>query len=355
LDSVHRAAGAVFTEFGGWDLPLRFGSELAEHHAVRAAAGLFDLSHMTQIALEGPAAGDGLDHALLGQHSTMSEGRASYSMLLAEGGGVIDDLIVYRLAPERFFVVANAANHGVVLAELTARLADFGVVPVDLTPTRTLLAVQGPKATAILLAAGASEAAALGYYRAVETTLGGWPVILARTGYTGENGFEISAPSAAAAPLWSALLAAGGPFGLVPVGLAARDTLRLEAAMPLYGHELDLDTTPEEGGQGAFVRAKSGDFVGKAALAARAPRKSLIGLAGDGRRAARAGYPVLIDGVTRGRVTSGALSPTLGHPIALASVTGAAPPVGAAVEVDIRGRLTPFRVVPLPFHTKEKP
>jgi aminomethyltransferase len=280
-------------------------------------------------------------------------------MLLAPDGGVVDDLIVYRLAEERYFVIANAANHQTVVAELAARTAPFEVRVTDLT-SQALIAVQGPAATRIMVAAGLEPAAALGYYRAVETIWQGQPLILARTGYTGENGFEISCPQALARQVWEQLLEAGQPEGLIPCGLAARDTLRLEAAMPLYGHELDRDTTPVEGGQGAFVRPKEVDFVGKAGLAAREPRKHLVGLVGEGRRAARAGYPVLVDGQVRGRVTSGALSPTLGCPIALAFIenteTGVAEELtsGHPVQVDIRGRLTPFQITDLPFYSKEK-
>ncbi|MDR2379099.1 MAG: glycine cleavage system aminomethyltransferase GcvT [Bifidobacteriaceae bacterium] len=355
LDQAHRAAGARFTDFGGWRLPLRFASELAEHHAVRGAAGLFDLSHMAQLEVAGPQAGDGLDYALLAEHSQMPIGRAAYSMALSEDGGVIDDLIVYRLGEERFFIIANAANRAAVVEALTDRLTGFRAVLTDLTADRALIAVQGPASARIALAAGFAVAAELGYYRAVETVWRGWPVVVARTGYTGEDGFEIACPRAAAEVAWQALLAAGGPLGLVPCGLAARDTLRLEAGMPLHGHELDRQTTPFEGGQGAFARPKKVDFVGKSALAARPVAKRLVGLAGQGRQAARAGYAVAIDGERRGRVTSGALSPTLGHPIALAFIEGPAPAVGTAVEIDIRGRPARYEVTKLPFYRKETP
>ncbi|MDR3108030.1 MAG: glycine cleavage system aminomethyltransferase GcvT, partial [Bifidobacteriaceae bacterium] len=248
LDAAHRAAGAKFTSFGGWSLPLRFGSELAEHQAVREAAGLFDLSHLAQLEIAGPDAGRGLDYALMGAHAGMAEGRASYSMLLAADAGVIDDLIVYRLGRERFFIIANAANRQVVAAELTRRLAGFKAAAADVTLGRALIAAQGPKSLDVLAAVGLTQAVELGYYRAMELSLAGRPVILARTGYTGENGFEISCRREQAAELWQALLNAGRPLGLTRCGLAARDTLRLEAGMPLYGHELDRQTTPIESG-----------------------------------------------------------------------------------------------------------
>jgi aminomethyltransferase len=354
LDALHHANAAIFTDFGGWDLPLRFGSELAEHQAVRQAAGLFDLSHMAQLDVKGPGAGEGLDHALLGRHSTMPIGRASYSMILTPEGTVIDDLIVYRLSEDHYFVISNAANREVVAHDLAERLAPYDAEFADLTLGRTLIAVQGPASAQVMDAAGLPEAGTLGYYRAMEATLDGTDVILARTGYTGENGFEIAAPAEDAERLWHLLAEAGAPFGLVPAGLACRDTLRLEAAMPLYGHELDRDTTPVEGGQGNFVPKEKTDYVGGEALAKATPRKHLVGLKGTGRRAARAGYPIVRDGKTIGHVTSGALSPTLGYPIALAFIDGDQPDPGTTVDVDIRGTLTPYTVTALPFYRKEK-
>ncbi|MDR0626625.1 MAG: hypothetical protein LBG11_05095, partial [Bifidobacteriaceae bacterium] len=233
LDQVHRAAGAKFTDFGGWDLPLRFGSELAEHQAVRGAAGLFDLSHMAQIEVTGPGADSGLDYALMGAHSTMPVGRASYSMVLAADGGVIDDLIVYRLSADRFFVIANAANRETVGDEFSRRLAGFDATVTDVTLERALIAVQGPQSLAVLTAAGLPRARELGYYRAYEDEWEGAGVIVARTGYTGENGFEVSCLAEVGPRLWEQLMAVGAPLGLVACGLAARDTLRLEAGMPL--------------------------------------------------------------------------------------------------------------------------
>ena len=356
LDALHRARGAHFTEFGGWELPQYFASDLAEHHAVRRAAGLFDLSHMAQLDLVGPGVGAGLDYALLARHADMPLGRASYSMLLTERGTVIDDLIVYRLADDHWFIIANAANRATVVAELTARLADFDADLTDLTRARALIAVQGPRSPGIVAAAGLPEAEALGYYRVVSATLDGVPVILTRTGYTGETGFELACPAEAAPALWERLEQAGQPHGLTLCGLACRDTLRLEAGMPLHGHELDQDTTPVEGGQGWLLRRpKEADYVGKQALLANPPRKHLVGLTGQGRRAARAGHPVLDEGRSIGRITSGALSPTLGYPIALAFVDGAEPDLGDTVQVDIRGHVAEFTVSPTSFLPKETP
>jgi aminomethyltransferase len=354
LDHLHRAAGARLTGFGGWQLPLRFGSELAEHHAVRSAAGLFDLSHMAQIELHGPGAGCGLDYALLGKHSDMPLGRASYSMMLTHEAGIIDDLIVYRLGEEHYYIIANAGNRETVVAELRRRLIGFQTTIDDVTLERALIAVQGPASLEIVEDAGFLDAAELGYYRAKATFWGGQPVVLARTGYTGETGFEVCVSRAIAVALWEALLEAGATKGLVPAGLAARDTLRLEAGMPLYGHELDRETSPIEGGQAAFIRQKDSDYIGRVALEERPVTKRLVGLVSDGRRAARAGYRLMIDGHDRGWVTSGALSPTLGYPVALAFITGDKVAAGQIVSVDIRGQLADYKVVELPFYSKEK-
>jgi aminomethyltransferase len=355
------------TDFAGWQLPLRFGSELAEHAAVRSGAGLFDLSHMAQLRVLGPGGGTGLDAALTGSHAAMSLGRASYSLILAPDGGVLDDLIVYRLAEAEYLVISNAANRAIVAAELADRLAPFEAEVIDATEARTLIAVQGPRAAAILQDAGLGEVAtSLRYYTVAPARLGGVDVLVARTGYTGEDGFELSAPAEAAERVWMAMEEAGRPHGIVPAGLAARDTLRLEAAMPLYGHELTRETTPWDAGLGRFVDLEKPAFVGRDALVSddgtRLPRRRrLIGVAGSGRRAARAGYAVLdpAGAETIGEVTSGALSPTLGHPIALAYIDATAPSeTGTPLAVDVRGTRQPFTVVARPFyrrttHTKE--
>jgi aminomethyltransferase len=349
------------TDFAGWALPLRFGSDLAEHAAVRTTAGLFDLSHMAQLRVLGRGAGAGLDRALTASHASMPVGRASYSLMLAPDGGAIDDLIVYRLGDAEYLVIANAANRATVAAELAERLAPFDAEVIDATESRTLIAVQGPRAADILTAAGLGEVAnGLAYYTAAPTALDGIAVLAARTGYTGEDGFELSAPAEAAESIWRALESAGAPLGLTPAGLAARDTLRLEAAMPLYGHELTRATTPWDAGLGRFVDLAKGEFTGRSALVsddgAPAPRRRrLIGLAGSGRRAARAGYAVLdpATGTRVGEVTSGALSPTLGRPIALAYIEATCPvAIGDDLAVDVRGASQAFKVAARPFYRR---
>lgn len=371
LHDEHEALGATMTPFAGWLMPLRYAGDLAEHQAVRTAAGLFDLSHMGELHVDGPGSGTGLDRALVGNISGLAVGRARYTMLVQEDGGILDDLIVYRLAEESFLVVANASNVAVVRDALAVRLADADASLTDRSLETALIAVQGPRAAEIVtgLVADPGQAAAVGdvrYYAAVPATVAGVEALVARTGYTGEDGFELFVPADAAPGLWRSLLAAGEPLGLVPAGLSARDSLRLEAGMPLYGNELDRTTTPHDAGLGRVVRldkvGADGEplpFVGREALAARAhatPSRVLVGLVGLGRRAARHGYEVLTstqpDAATVGRVTSGAPSPTLGTPIAMAYVTPEVSAPGSELAVDVRGRREPVRVVELPFYRR---
>ncbi|WP_103381587.1 glycine cleavage system aminomethyltransferase GcvT [Pseudonocardia dioxanivorans] len=357
LDAEHEALGATFTDFAGWRMPVRYGSDLAEHHAVRTAAGLFDLSHMGEVEFEGPQAGAALDHALTGAMSAMRVGRAKYSLLCAADGGVLDDLVVYRLAEERFLVVVNAANAGADATELARRAEGFDVRVRDRSADTALVAVQGPRAAEIVrgLVPDPAVVDELRYYAATPAAVAGIEILLARTGYTGEDGFELYVPGADAPALWRVLLDAGRPHDLQPAGLACRDTLRLEAGMALYGHELTVDTDPFAAGLRRVV-ALDKEFVGRDALAARAesePARVLVGLTGEGRRAGRAGAAVLdADGSLAGEVTSGVLSPTLGVPIALAYVDAALAAPGTAVELDVRGRRQPYTVTELPFYRR---
>ena len=357
LHDTHVALGATFTGFAGWTMPVRYGGDLAEHHAVRRAAGLFDLSHMGEIHVEGPAAAAALDGALVGDLGALAPGRARYTMLCAPDGGVLDDLVVYRLAAEHYLVVANASNRLLVAAELSERCAGDGVRITDRSADTALVAVQGPASAAIVETATGAPVGDLRYYAVRPATLAGHQVLLARTGYTGEDGFEVYVGTAGAAAVWERLTAAGTGHGLVPCGLACRDTLRLEAGMPLHGHELGPGRSPFASGLGRVVKfGKEADFVGRAALArerdtpqARVP----AGRRGSGRRAPRAGHPVLDGaGATVGEVTSGVLSPTLGHPIAMAFVDRAVSGPGTALVVDVRGRPEPVEVVGLPFYTR---
>ncbi len=361
LTEVHESLGATLTDFAGWLMPLRYGSETAEHLAVRAAAGLFDLSHMGELAVTGRDAAAALDYALVGNMSALAVGRARYTMICAADGGVIDDLIVYRLGGEEFLVVANAANAGAVGRALADRAGGHDATVADRTADYALVAIQGPSAVRILAPLTDADLGEVKYYASYPAAVAGYPVLLARTGYTGEDGFEIFARPQDAEPIWAALTEAGAGTGLVPAGLAARDTLRLEAGMPLYGNELGPDMTPFDAGLGRVVKLdKPGDFVGRAALAERAqavPQRVLVGLAGRSRRVPRHGYEVLWDAEPCGTVTSGSPSPTLGVPIAMAYID---PDVARQAEqesdgrlaVDVRGRAEPAALVPLPFYRR---
>ncbi|GAA4945257.1 glycine cleavage system aminomethyltransferase GcvT [Yinghuangia aomiensis] len=358
LDAVHDALGATMTDFAGWRMPLRYGSESAEHRAVREAAGLFDLTHMGEIAVTGPEAARALDHALVGYVSKIGVDRARYSMICDADGGILDDLIVYRTGDTEFLVVANASNAAVVAAELVARAAGFDAAVADRSEDYALLAVQGPHAVAILAPLTGLDLDAVKYYAADRATVAGVDVLLARTGYTGEDGFELFCAPADAERLWTALAESGVPHGLIPAGLSCRDTLRLEAGMPLYGHELSTARTPYEAGLGRVVRLdKPEDFVGRDALAAReqaGPAAALVGLRAVGRRVPRAGYAVLDPDTEEpiGEITSGAPSPTLGAPIAMAYVPVDRTEPGTRLAVDVRGTAEPVDVVALPFYKR---
>jgi aminomethyltransferase len=347
LHDVHEALGASFTDFAGWLMPVRYSSDLAEHHAVRTAAGIFDISHMAEIRVTGPDAAAFLDHALAGLLSAVAVGKAKYSLILAASGGILDDLIVYHVTQGEYLVVANAGNRDVVVEALRDRSADFDVVLVDETDGLVLIAVQGPAARTIV--DKVVPVPDIGYYACAQVG----DILLARTGYTGEDGYELYVATDKAAGLWSDLMTAGAAHGLVPAGLASRDTLRLEAGMPLYGHELGLDTLPAQAGLGRVVNLTK-DFVGRHAVEAGPAdgARVLVGLVSEGKRAGRAGYPVMLGDVEVGTITSGALSPTLGYPIAMAYVDSGIEP-GTRLDIDVRGSRVAASVVSLPFYKRE--
>lgn len=358
LRQKHAALGASFTDFGGWEMPVRYSSDLAEHEAVRTKAGLFDISHMGEIFVEGKDAASFLDYALVGAASEIAIGRAKYSLICNEAGGIIDDLIVYRLSETKYLVVANASNKEVVFQAFQERLAGFDTDVRDESASWVLLAMQGPKSVEILSKITAAPLADLKYYAISEAGIASVTCLLARTGYTAEDGFEIYIPVADSESIFDALMAAGSEHGLMPTGLACRDTLRLEAGMPLYGHEMNEDVNPYQAGFGKVVRLdKPGDFVGKAALTKLSeskPSKVLVGLTGEGKRAARADYEVFAQDSDKamGVITSGALSPTLGYPIAMGYVEADFAESGTKVSVDVRGTMLDFEIVNLPFYRR---
>ncbi|MCB2412721.1 glycine cleavage system aminomethyltransferase GcvT [Demequina sp. TTPB684] len=393
LHHEHVALGASMIEFAGWEMPVRYAGDVAEHQAVRRAAGLFDISHMGQVAVRGGEAAAALDEAVVSGMARLAIGRAKYTMLCMPDGGIIDDLIVYRRDWDHFIIVANAANVGVVVSELRERCSTFEAVVEDVTHLVSLQAVQGPRAMEIvtqMCALGAEDVRALKNYTWCTVLLhGDIHAMVARTGYTGEDGFELFVMPQDAVEVWRLALATGSPFGLIPCGLSARDTLRLEAGMPLYGQELTRSTTPYTAGLGWVVQTaparelrrpgldgavgfteepvERGDFVGRKALAAAKQRhdewasdpalapadaRVLVGLVGDSRRAARPGYAVMMDDREVGVVTSGAPSPTLSAPIAMALVHPSASAVGTAVQIDVRGRRETMTVSALPFYSR---
>ena len=358
LVARHEALGARLVDFVGWRMPIQYAGILEEHRAVRQRAGLFDLCHMGELFVEGPEAGDALAGAVTTDPRTLAIGRAHYSMICAPDGGILDDLIIYRLAEDRFLVVANASNAAVVSDALAERFEGRRAILDNRSLATALVAIQGPAALGILAPLADLDLEAIRYYGIAEGAVAGVPGLVARTGYTGEDGFEVFVDADAGTTIWDALAAAGAGAGLVPVGLGARDTLRLEAGMPLYGNELDRATNPFEAGLGRVVKlAKEGGFVGRDALAAAAEagvRRRLVGLVVRGRGIARHGHPVWCGERASGVVTSGTMSPTLGVPIAMAYVAPADSAPGTMVDVEIRDTRAAAEVVPLPFYTRSR-
>ncbi len=359
LYDAHVALGARMVEFAGYAMPVQYASILDEHRTVRGAVGLFDLSHMGELHVGGPEALAFTRYAVISDPGTLEPGQAQYSMLCTEQGGVIDDLIVYR-ADDGYLLVCNAGNRDAAVAQLGALLerGDFDARLDDRSDRTALIAPQGPRAAELLATLTDLDLATLGNYRSARATVAGVECLVARTGYTGEDGFELFCDARHARRLWDALLAAGTAYGLKPCGLGARDTLRLEAGMPLYGNELGRDGNPYEANLGRVVKLDKGEFVGRAALQQvqqAGPRRKLVGLVMRDNAIPRHGYPVRVDGRDSGEVTSGTLSPTLGQKIAMAYLPAEQAELGAEVEVIVRER--PFRAeqVKLPFYRRPRP
>ena len=358
LHAAHEALGARLVPYAGYEMPVQYASIIEEHRTVRSAVGLFDLSHMGELAVTGPEALALARYAVISDPGALEPGQAQYSMLCAEDGGIIDDLIVYR-TDEGYLIVCNAANHDAViahLAELRER-GDFDATVEDRSEKTALIAPQGPRAAELLASLTELDLSSLGYYRSLRGAVAGIDCLVARTGYTGEDGFELFCDARRAPALWDALLATGAALGIRPCGLGSRDTLRLEAGMPLYGNELDRTVNPFEANLGRVVKLEKGEFVGRAALSSvqqAGPRRKLVGLVMRDNAIARHGYSVLIDGREAGVVTSGTASPTLDQRIAMAYLPAQAAAVGDEVEVVVRDR--PYRAeqVKLPFYKRPR-
>ncbi len=358
LNDVHRESGARMVPFGGWDMPVEYSGLIAEHNAVRAAAGLFDVSHMGQFEVEGEGALAFLQRVTANNVAKLADGQAQYSALPMPSGCPVDDIIVYRRSARRFLVVVNAANIEKDWHWLLAQ-QPAGCGLHDLSDQFALLALQGPKAAAILQGLTPIDLGTVSFYHFAEGRVGGAEAILARTGYTGEDGFEVFVAPEAAPALWRAIVEAGNPHGLRPAGLGARDTLRLEARMMLYGNDMDETTTLIEAGLGWIVSLDEakGDFNGRAVLAEQkargAPRK-LVGFEMVERGIPRHGYPVVLDGETVSSVTSGTFAPFLQKSIGLAYLPAGRAAVGTDLAIDIRGRRIAARVVATPFYKRPR-
>lgn len=355
LYAEHAALGARLVPFGGFEMPVQYASVLREHEAVRKRAGLFDLSHMAQFELRGEGVAEWADALTINAVGTMKPFQARYNVFCNERGGALDDVLFYRL-PERWLLVVNASNAGKMWAYLNERLDRDGVRLENGHGVRALVAVQGPRAVEIVASLCDVDVASMQYYYCVEGRVAGIPAVIARTGYTGEDGFELFADGAAAPQLWRALLERGAPAGLEPAGLGARDILRLEAGMPLYGHEMNEEITPVAAGQSWALKLNKPAFVGKEALAAQLAEDRydrIVGLVLAGRVPARAGYRVFLGERSVGEVRSASLAPSVeNRQIATALVTKDAAAAGTEVCVEIRGRLHEARVVPLPFYKR---
>jgi aminomethyltransferase len=363
LRNWHATHGARMVPFGGWDMPVQYATGvLTEHHAVRNAVGLFDIGHMGQIAVDGSHALAWLQWLVPTDVSRLEIGQAQYSVLCAPDGGAIDDIIIYRLGAVRYLAIVNAANTDIDLTWLNHCLAEPGPgidthhVNLHHADARTLIAIQGPKSLNVLQKVADTELSGLGYYRAAEAMIAGVEALVARTGYTGERGYEIAFDASHAVTVWEALLDAGSDDGIIPCGLGARDTLRLEAGMALYGHELTRDVNPFEANLERIVRLDKPQFVGRDALAhvAQTGRaRALVGLELTVAGVPRAGYPILdTNGAPIGETTSGGPSPTLKKSIAMGFVPASHSAVGTELAVEIRGRAHAAVVVPLPFYKR---
>jgi aminomethyltransferase len=361
LFDEHVAAGGRMVEFAGFELPVQYTSLVEEHKAVRNRAGLFDVSHMGEIVIRGPGAFDFVQLVSCNDHSKMTVGRAQYTGLMYPEGTFVDDTLVHKTADDEYLLVVNAANRRKDYAYLSDLARDYdGVEIADFSDDYAQIAIQGPLAAEILQLLTPQELSAVKYYRFVTAEVAGTPAVVAHTGYTGEDGFEVYVAPSAAPGIWRAILAEGLPKGVQPAGLGARDTLRLEAGMSLYGNDIDETTTPLEAGLGWIVKLGKGDFIGRDVLERQKEEgveRLLVGFEMIDRGIARHGYPVMLDadaGEAVGEVTSGTQSPTLGKALGMAYLPIEATGVGTEFFVEIRNRSARARVVELPFYSRKK-
>jgi aminomethyltransferase len=351
LFAAHVKAGARMVPFGGWEMPVQYSGIVEEHRTVRAAVGCFDVSHMGEFEVEGPGALSALQRLTTNDVAALEIGQIQYSLLCHEHGGIVDDLTVYRLAADRYMVTVNASNIAKDWTHVTTH--GGGAHWRDVSDATGLIAVQGPKAEALVGRLADVDVPRIGYYRFAQGKVAGVVTLVSRTGYTGEDGFELYAAAADTERLWNALLEAGRADGVAPIGLGARDTLRLEMRYALYGNDIDDTTNPLEAGLGWIVKPAKGEFLGCEAIErvrAAGPSRKLVGLEMTERAVARHGYPVVKEGAPTGVVTSGSYGPSVDRYIALAYVGSPHAAVGSELGVEIRGQVKSARVVKTPFH-----
>ena len=353
LFSAHVEAGARMVPFGGWEMPVQYRGIIEEHRAVRSAAGCFDVSHMGEFEIEGPGALAVLQRLTTNDVAALEIGQVQYSLLCLEGGGIVDDLTLYRLAERKYLMVVNAGNIDKDWQHVTTAVPADNARWRNASAATGLIAVQGPKAEALVGRLADQDVTRIGYYRFAQGKVANVATLISRTGYTGEDGFELYVAAADTERLWRALLETGRADGVAPIGLGARDTLRLEMRYALYGNDIDETTNPLEAGLGWVVKPAKGDFLGRAAIEAvraKGLTRKLVGIEMADRSVARHGHPVVKDGAPIGIVTSGTFGPSVGRSIAMAYVAAAHSTVGSEVGVEIRGQAKAARVVKTPFH-----
>lgn len=359
LNAAHRALNAKMVDFGGWDMPVQYPAGIiAEHEAVRTKAGLFDVSHMGEIRVKGPGALALVEHLTPNAVSKLALGQVHYTAFLYENGTFVDDLLVYREAEQEFLLVVNAGNSDKDFAWVQQHASGFDCTVVNESPATGQIALQGPLAERILQPLTQTDLSAIGYYFFAHGEVAGFKCLISRTGYTGEDGFELYCAAGDTEQIWNAVMAAGSPLGLLPAGLGCRNTLRLECKMALYGHEIDDTIHALEAGLGWIVKLDKGDFIGREALlaakAAPAPRKLVGFRTFEKRDIARDHMPVVQEGRQVGFVTSGAPSPTCGVNLGLAYVPTDQAKVGGRIQIEIRGRAVEAEIIPTPFYKRQK-
>jgi len=357
MHAIHVASKGRMVAFAGWDLPVQYSGVIDEHRTVREAAGLFDVSHMGEITVRGPAATEFLQRLTCNNVARLKPGRAQYTALTTPAGTFVDDLLIYMRGDQDYFLVVNAANTPKDAAWILEHAREYDVAIVDESSDWAQLAVQGPRAESILQRIVAAELEGIRYYHFIETDLLGARCIVSRTGYTGEDGFEVYAPTGNGAAIWNAIMDAGADSGIKPIGLAARDTLRLEARMALYGNDIDDTTTVLEADLGWIVKLEKGDFIGRDVLASQADEgvsRKLVGFEMQGRPVARKGYRTFQKGCEVGAVTSGTFAPFLKKSIGMTYLPVEGCEVGSEFEVEIRGRREGAIVVQTPFYQRPR-